>query len=609
MSSIKRKPHCLKPEKTLAIPRHLIFFDTETKQEVKPDGSIEQKLKLGWACYYRKSYDRHLQQVDWCYFDSAVQFWRFVFRHTANKRKLWILARNLVFDFTIVAGWKHLYKSGYRLKFFHNSGCTSIISVKSKTGSIVFLDIMNWFVESLEATGLRIGMPKLKIDFATCSDSYLSAYCKRDVEIELENFKRLIRFLEGNSISRLCYTRGSTAMAAYLFRHYDKKIWIHNNKEAIDLERASYRGGRCECFYIGELQDENYYIVDVNSLYPFVMRNNSYPVKYKKITDKITADTLRACIASQSVVAKVLIETDEPVYAVRRKRTIFPTGRFWVTLTTPELKYALSHEHIVKIGQAVIYDREKIFKSYVDRFYQLRQDFKSAGVAEYEELCKKMLNSLYGKFGQKADVWKKIGECPNEPDRVELCFSSGGSKVRQIRYLLGEIYELIGYEESFNSFPAIAAEVAAHGRMHLWSLMQTAGVGNYFYCDTDSLIINEAGLCRLENQIDNSSLGGLKIAELSKHIIIRGLKDYSTDARRVVKGIRKNAIEIRSGVYEQQQWPSFKGLLRSGESDTYTVKTIQKVLCREYTKGTIRPDGSVCPFRLAEPLVEPALLL
>ncbi|GAI63954.1 unnamed protein product, partial [marine sediment metagenome] len=40
MSSIARKPHCLKREKTLAMPRHIIIFDCETEQEKLPNGSI-----------------------------------------------------------------------------------------------------------------------------------------------------------------------------------------------------------------------------------------------------------------------------------------------------------------------------------------------------------------------------------------------------------------------------------------------------------------------------------------------------------------------------------------------------------------------------------------
>jgi len=457
---------------------------------------------------------------------------------------------------------------------------------------------MNYFVESLAKTGQRIGMPKLHIDFETCSDSFLSAYCKRDVEIELANFKLFIKFLESNSVARLCYTRGSTAMAAYLLRHYQKRIYIHNNEQAIELERDSYRGGRTECFYLGELQNDNYYIVDVNSLYPFVMRNNSYPVKYITQSYKVQVDALRDYLKESSVIAKVLIDTDEAVYAVRRGRTIFPIGRFWVTLTTPELLYAIEHNHLIKVERAVIYEQANIFKSYVDRFYRLRQEFKSAGVAEYEELCKKMLNSLYGKFGQKAEVWEKIGECPNEPDRVELCFEVGVVRTKQIRYLLGEIFELKGHEECFNSFPAIPAHVSAYARLHLWKLMQQVGEGNYFYCDTDSLIINEVGLCKLKEQIDNTNLGSLKVVSSPTSIVIRGLKDYSAGTKQVIKGIRRNAIEIRAGVYEQEQWPSFQGLLRAGQSDVYTVKKITKVLDRKYTKGFVNPDGTITPFAL-----------
>jgi len=608
MSTINRKCHCLKREKTLAMPRHLIFFDTETMQEVLADGSIKQRLKLGWACYWRRAYGRNSEKFEWHYFDTALSFWQFVYRHTERKQKLWILARNLVFDFTIVEGWKYLRKADFKLKFFHDTGTCSIITVRSPKGSIVFLDIMNWFVETLAKTGDRIGIPKLKIDFETCSNSYLSTYCKRDVEIEIENFKQFIKFLSDNSISRLCYTKGSTAMAAYLLSHYYKRVYIHNNKEAIDLERDSYRGGRVECFYLGDLENENYYIVDVNSLYPFVMRDNYYPVKYFRILHNSDKKVLSKILKSYSAIAKVLIKTDEPFYAVRRKRTIFPVGQFWVTLTTPELKYAFEHNHIIKIEQAVIYEQANIFKSYVDRFYKLRQEFGDVNNSEYEEFVKILLNSLYGKFGQKADVWKKIGDCPNQRDRVETLFCSGGGRVKQIRYLLGEIFELEGYDEAFNSFPAIPAHVAAFGRLHLYNLMKQAGDGNYFYCDTDSLIVNEAGLWNLQNQIDKKRLGGLKIVESTNQLIIRGLKDYTTQTKQVIKGISKNAVEIRDGVFEQQQWPSFKGLLRAIQSDTYTVKKVTKVLDRKYTKGRVMSDKTISPFVLAEPVSSSPLL-
>lgn len=608
MSSINRKPHCLLREKTLAMPRHIIFVDTETTPDELENGSIRQRLRLGWGCYYSRAYGRHLEKTDWFYFDSCAAFWQFVFVHTRRKEKLWVVARNLVFDFTVVKGWQHLREAGYKLKFFHNKGSTAIISVRNKSDSILFVDSLNWFRESLAETGKRIGLPKLNIDFETCSQEYLSIYCHRDVEIELENFKSFIEFLQSNHISRLCYTIGSTAMAAYLFGHYHHTIYIHNNEQAIELERDSFRGGRVECFFIGEKSDENYYVLDVNSLYPFVMLSNLYPYKYKTISQNVRPETLQTILETEAVIAKVLIQTNEPVYAVKRKRTIFPIGRFWAFLTTPELKYALAAGHILQVDRYVVYEQADLFSSYVKRFYALRFASKSLGERQREKICKLLLNSLYGKFGQKVDIWRKIGDCPNEPDRVEEVFYSKGNRRGWWRYLLGEVFELDGYEESFNSFPAISAHVTAYGRLYLWKLINQAGRENVLYCDTDSLFVNEVGLWKLKQWWSDIELGYLKLEEKTQSVMIRGLKDYTTGQKNVIKGIRKNAKQISTGVYQQEQWPSFRGTLRSGNADLYVVNTIIKELHREYTKGDVLANGSVVPFVLAEP-AQPVLLL
>ncbi len=602
MSSLKRKAHILKTEKSLAIPRHLIFFDTETIQEKINDSTIRQRLRLGWSVYYSRGHGRHLETMEWTEFYNDATFWDNLFSHTGSKTKLWVIARNISFDFTVVRGWRYLKEHGYKLKFFYSSGTTTIISVHKKSSAIVFLDSMNWFVESLKKTGERIGLPKLEIDFEKCTKKELSTYCRRDVEIELENFKLFIKFLESNRIARLCYTRGSTAMSCYLLNHYATPIYIHNNEQAINLERESYKGGRTECFYIGELKNENYYTLDVNSLYPFVMSCNLYPTKYKRILQQVGKQTLAAYLKDKAVVSKVLVNTNEPAYAVKQDRTIFPVGRFWTTLCTPELKYALERNHIETIHTTVIYEQAELFRSYVEKLYALRQEFKSAGVAEYEELCKKMLNSLYGKFGQKGEEWVKIGDCPNEPDRVEQVFYPARNKRGMLRYLLGEIFEMQGFGECFDSFPAIAAHVTAYARMYLYKLMKVCGKGNYFYCDTDSLIVNERGLKCLQSHINPTKLGSLKIESRYNHLTIRGLKDYSLPSKTVIKGVRKNAVKIADGVYEQEQWATLKGVLRSGNANEYTVKTMTKHLTREYTKGTVTVDGKVCPFVLDESL-------
>ena len=585
----------------MAMPRNLLFFDTETLMTNKSDESTEHRLRLGWACHWRRAYGRHIDRETWKPFTTCEEFWQFVFANSSDNAKLWCIARNINFDFTVLQGWKYLREAGYKLKFFYSSGTTTIISVHKSGSSIVLLDSMNWFVESLEKTGLRIGIPKMHVDFDTVNDSELSIYCRNDVAIEIANFRMFIRFLEDNKISRLCYTRGSTAMAAYLFRHYNHSIFIHNNREAIQLEREAYKGGRVECFQLGEFKDGPYTVVDVNSLYPFAMREYDYPCKYLSQERYPTLPEFHDYLQQYAVVAEVVIDTQEPFYPLRGKRTFFPIGNFVASLCTPELLYAENHGHLVKVIRCVLYEKAALFRSFVDTFYAMRLRFKADGIDEYVELCKKILNSLYGKFGQKAEEWTKIADCHNEPDRYETLIYADKPHAHTLRYLMGQCFELTRFDESYDSFPAIAAHVTAYGRQVLWRLMSLAGSGNYFYCDTDSLIVNAKGLKRLRSEMSDTDLGKLKVVETMSRMAIYGLKDYETGQKVVTKGIRSNAEKLSKGVYKQDRWPTIQGMLRSGKSAVYTVEKTIKHLSRTYEKGTVLPNGGVVPFVLSLP--------
>jgi len=596
MSAIWRRAHILKREKSLAVPRHMVFFDTESRIREMADGSTEHTLRLGWACYWRRAYAEHKEREDWHEFRDCESFWSWLFSHTQDRMKLWVIARNVGFDFTVVDGWHYLREAGYKLTFFYGKGGTCIISVKNGRKSIVFLDSLNWFRESLAATGERIGIPKMEVDFATVDDKELSVYCKNDVLIEYRNFQSFQRFLDENKVGRLCYTKGSTAMSAYLLRHYNVPIYIHNNKEAIEIERESYRGGRVECFYIGEPKCGPYYVVDVNSLYPYVMREYEYPTQYVKQVYDCTPLEVTEYLKRYAIVGRCIIDTKEPVYAIKSKRTTFPIGRMKAALCTPEIEYACNANHLVTLVHGVLYEKANIFRSFVSYFYDMRKRFKAEGNKEYQEFCKYLMNTLYGKFGQKAETWRKIGECPNEPDRVEFIIDAQANGIRKLRYVMGVCEELVRYGESFDSFPAIASHVTAYGRMVLWSLMQKAGKGHYFYCDTDSLIVDATGLKHLEDELSDTELGKLKMEQRTEKLILYGPKDYVTDGKTVIKGIRKTAVEIATGVYEQERWPSLAGRLHDGTTKPYTVQKTIKRLNRDYQKGIVTDSGWVDPF-------------
>lgn len=598
MSSNSRKPHLLRPEKTLAIPRHVIFFDVESELVEKDDGRTDHNLKLGWCCYYRWGGGNRADKTEWFFFTTIPEFWQFVLSHCQTKNRLWVIAHKLPYDFTVVQGFRNLTANGFKIQFFHSKGLTTLIKVKGPKKSIIFVDSLNWFRDSLAEIGKRLGIPKLSIDFKTCSFSYLKTYCKRDVEILLAVFIELATFLRSRSISRLCYTIGSTAMAAFLFGHYRSNIYIHNNQEAIDLERDSYKGGRTECFFLGIRDDGPFYVVDVNSLYAFVMRNHEYPVKYEKYFPKMNVQELTNALSFYSVIAQVYLDTNESVYAVRGVRTTFPVGRFWTTLTTPEIQYALEHNHIKAVGSAVIYSSAKIFTSYVDRFYKLRLELLREGKTLYNWFAKTLFNSLYGKFGQKGEVWKKIGKAPGEPDRVEDCYDVDTKRRHRLRYLLGEVFEMIGIDETRHSFPAISSHVTAYARLYLYKLIRACGERNYFYCDTDSLFVNQTGLDNLADFMSTDRLGGLKIERQSQTLAVYGLKDYVLDDKTAIKGISRNADRVSETTFRQEQWPTLQGLLSRATVDQYYTLEVTKDLNRLYTKALVNKDGWTSPFVL-----------
>ncbi|GAH92056.1 unnamed protein product, partial [marine sediment metagenome] len=145
----------------------------------------------------------------------------------------------------------------------------------------------------------------------------------------------LIKFVRQKDFGSFQFTCAGQAFIAYKHRFMPHKIFIHANMDAIALERASYRGGRNEAYYIGDIPETCYYL-DVNSLFPFVMEKYDYPCKLRRIISNVSVDQLIGYLGTFAVIARVKIQIQEPFIGLKTNRLMFPIGTFWVTLTSPE---------------------------------------------------------------------------------------------------------------------------------------------------------------------------------------------------------------------------------------------------------------------------------
>ena len=597
--------HKLRTNKGSSRPRFFLFVDTETDQTKQSDGGFSCRLKLGWCVLFERGTAKNRQREVWHYFTTIDQFWSFVAPYIKPKTRLCILSFNLAFDFTILGGFSHMSKMGFSPLFFYFSSQTNIIKFRTRdhqkgSGSltVLFLDLGNWYKGKLSALGDLIGKPKGEVSFETASDAELCIYCFRDVEIMLDAFRYWLDFIDLHDLGSFGMTLPSQAFKAFTHRFLKPDLFIHANRPVLDLERAGYHGGRVECYRLGYLADGPYYMLDVNSLYPYVMSVTDVPIRLKFRLKQPSIKQLSSWLDDYAVVARVGITTDTPAYVHQHKTHLcWPIGDFVSVLNTPELRFALDQGVVTWIDEVTLYEKARLFDDYVAEFYSLRLRYRQQQNPVYVKICKLLLNSLYGKFGQKCESWKPVDNMQGYADGAHTFIDAQTGIPSRLIVLSPDAWEVTTGKDSINSFPAICGHITSAARLVLWDYMVKAGRENVFYCDTDSMLVNQAGMDRLKPDISAETLGKLKVEYKTKRAIIRGPKDYRTDHVRRRKGIRPNAQRIAPKTYRQELWPGFRTLMAEGKTDVYTVRKITKRLVHRYQKGHCNKDGTVEPLQ------------
>jgi len=162
--------------------------------------------------------------------------------------------------------------------------------------------------------------------------------------------------------------------------------------------RLGYTGGSTDMFIpVGE----NIHVYDVNSLYPFVMKQYPYPVGAPTyfegnilLTDPIAFGFFYVDILTPDnllhPILQIHYKTESGV------RTISPLGSFSGWFFSEELYNAQKFGYKFIIKRGYLFEKEYIFKDYVEDIYNLRLNYPKTDPMNYT--AKILLNSLYGKI-------------------------------------------------------------------------------------------------------------------------------------------------------------------------------------------------------------------
>jgi hypothetical protein len=327
------------------------------------------------------------------------------------------------------------------------------------------------------------------------------------------------------------------------------------------------------------------------------MRYNTFPTRVKRVIEHPDLFDLASPLCKMGVIADVTIDTPTPMFPVREdNKNIYPVGTFRTTLCTPELYYAFKNGWIKRVNYMATYTMRPIFQWYVEAFYKLKVAYERDGDILHRKLVKLLLNSLYGKFGQRGYEDRVIGTC--DPD--EYSVSQGLDATNHLPLTIyragGSVIESRRLPEGYNSFVAISSHVTAYARVYLWKLIATAGQRHCYYCDTDSLIVDSTGALNLRHYFHQTAIGMLKDEGTSDTLEIRAPKDYTFDGHDTRKGIRDNALDLGDNVFEQEHWRSIKSHISHGQVSGFVNDYVTKHLAYDVDWGEKGPDGWITPY-------------
>ena len=592
--------HRLKGNKAGQLPHSCIWFDTETEPFKISPTETGQRLVFGWAAHQYTKAGHQWTKPAWLRFETGDSLIDWIENRIFKKTRTYIFAHNYHFETPVLNLFDLMDRHGWELHRTIIESPPFILAFRKGDLTLEFLDTGNWWLHSAAKIGDSVGVPKLPMPEPEADQAVWDTYCKNDVEIIRVACLRWFEFIHRYDLGGFARTLAGQAFKAYRHRFMSFPIFIDDHEAATRLGRRAYHGGRTECFHIGRL-NHRVHVLDINSQYPFVMQQEEYPTRKVHYSRLCTVKELSRWLDEFSVVADCDIETDSPQYAhIVRDKICFPVGRFREALTTPDLKTALNQDHVKHVHEIAIYERAPIFRDFVTELYRLRLEATHEGNEVMRYNLKILMNSLYGKFGQAGRIWKTVAHTDDRSLAVwdELDVPTG--KLYNWRRFAGLIQLKEQDAESYESFPAIAAHVTAFARRLLWKYLLKAGRGNTYYCDTDSVFVNDMGKNFLEDSTQDTRLGALSSENTFDWLHIYGPKDYQAPDKRVTKGVKAKAEWIDESTIVQEQWAKLPGMLRRGNLTTPVITQVTKHLRRVYDKGTVTTAGSVEPLALSE---------
>ena len=419
---------------------------------------------------------------------------------------------------------------------------------KKHTNKVTIFDsmkVLNFSVDKI-AEDFKLPIRKLKLDYDEKREighiltQHEIDYIRNDVEI----MARALQFMFDENLLKM--TIGSDALTNYkkMNKNFNKYFPILDFVIDSDI-RKSYKGGFT---YLNEIYKEKEVgkglVLDVNSLYPSVMKNEYLPFgdplffegKYEE--DKLYKVYIQ-CLSCSFELKEGMIPTlqikNNPSFVPNEYIKSSEGDIVTLFLTNIDLELFLSHYDVYNITYHNGWKFKALkglFTNYIDYWTDKKINAKKEGNKVLYIISKLMLNSLYGKFGLNPRVRGKIPYL--DPEGI-------------VKYKLGE-------EEIRNGiYIPVASFITSYARRKTITTSQNIkdytiknyNEDYYIYSDTDSIHMKYLPdeIVKQFVEVDDFELGKWKIeSRFTRGKYLRQkcyIEEYDNELNVTVAGLPK----------------------------------------------------------------------
>jgi hypothetical protein len=340
------------------------------------------------------------------------------------------------------------------------------------------VDLANWNIEDIDESGDNL-IPLI--------DRTVAA---------VKNLVSIVTTHQMGALKTTCSQQGWTC---YRTHHADGSLRGCADISLRELERASHYPGRNEPYKLGPVEGVTHSI-DIKSCYPWICAEWPMPARAEHVFSACAPQALPIRSSGEQCTATVILDTPLPDYPVQwGSQVIYPTGKFVTTLAWPELAHALRAGVVKTVLGGVIYKSSPLLKKYAEWFVATKKILAEEKNLQGLQFLKAAFNGSLGYASRHGYSWIEEENHTNFRWQYGCCnHPVTGHEPTHYRIVDGIQSYLDRSGEPAESFPAIHAHICSAARVALLHVFFIVGRENVLYCDTDGLLVNQAGYDRVK---------------------------------------------------------------------------------------------------------------